>query len=69
MTSALPKRSLGTLMAIARTRVAADRKPGATTPSGVRALAEIDDESSVTVTIELFPEIFNEEETAVSGDT
>ena len=69
MTSARPKRSLGTLMAIARTRVAADRKTGATTPPGVRALAEIVDESSVTVHSEPLPEIFHEEGTTVSGDT
>jgi hypothetical protein len=56
-------------MAIARTRVAADRKTGATTPSGVRALAEIVDERSVSVHSEPLPEVFDEKRTELSGDT
>lgn len=41
MTSAHHDRSLGTLMAIARTRVVADLKTGASTPPGILALANI----------------------------
>ncbi|TFD28671.1 hypothetical protein [Cryobacterium lyxosi] len=34
-------RTLGTLIAIARTRVAADRKIGVETPAGISALARV----------------------------
>ena len=50
MTPSSHERSLGTLIAIARTRVAADKKSGATTPPGILALANIGDEDSVCVT-------------------
>ena len=43
-------RSLGTLIAIARTRVAVDKKLGAITPPGIRALAELTDEAAVVIT-------------------
>lgn len=49
MTSAGHERSLGTLMAIARTRVAADKKTGATTPPGILALAALVDEKAIVV--------------------
>ncbi|MBB5640432.1 hypothetical protein BJ997_000980 [Cryobacterium roopkundense] len=55
-------------MAIARTRVGADKKTGATTPRGIRALAEIADESSVTVTSESRLEMFDEERPELSDD-
>ena len=50
MTPFSHERSLGTLIAIARTRVIADKKLGATTPPGILALANIGDENSVHVT-------------------
>lgn len=50
MTSVGRERSLGTLMAIARTRVAADKKTGATTPPGILALAALVDEKAIVVT-------------------
>jgi len=55
-------------MAIARTRLAADKKTGAITPRGIRALAEIVDESSVTVTSEPRLEMFDEERSELSDD-
>lgn len=55
MPSANFDRSLGTLMAIARTRVAADQRSGAITPPGIRALAAIVDESAVVITSEASP--------------
>jgi actin-like ATPase involved in cell morphogenesis len=55
MTSASHQRSLGTLIAVARTRVEADKKSGATTPPGVLALASIVDEGSVRVTSDSVP--------------
>lgn len=55
MPSANHERSLGTLMAIARTRVAADEKLGVITPPGIRALAAIENESTVVITSEAFP--------------
>ena len=55
MTSASYERSLGTLMAIARTRVVADHKTGATTPPGIHALASIRPETLVVVTCRSSP--------------
>lgn len=50
MTAVSHERSLGTLIAIARTRVAADSKSGEVTPPGIVALANIGDESAVRIT-------------------
>lgn len=49
MTSVGHERSLGTLMAVARTRVAADKKTGASTPPGILALAALVDEKAIVV--------------------
>ena len=42
-------RTLGTLIAIARTRVAADRKIGVQTPAGILALARVNSDWHVTL--------------------
>lgn len=49
MTLAHGERSLGTLIAIARTRVAADLRTGAETPPGIKALALTGDKRTVVV--------------------